>query len=423
MEPRVRELSLQATVPVRLIKGDHFTLILRRSNNPSAMAVFKTNSYDVAVIGAGVFGAWTAYRLQRTGQRVILIDAYGAGNSRSSSGGESRIIRMGYGANEIYTRSAQRALRLWLDLSEQIPEQLFHRTGVLWLAHDDDPYPVKCAETLAQVGISFAKLTTTELARNYPQIASEQISWAMLEPDSGAIMARRAVRAVVREALNEGAVYLQEAVSAPVGKRQLEFVETQNGQRIAAGNYVFACGPWLPKLFPRLLGDRIHPSRQEVFFFGARVNAKLFSPPLLPIWIDFKEEAYGFPDLENRGVKVAIDRHGPPFDPDTSDRVVSAGELAEARQYLARRVPGLADAPVVETRVCQYENTSNGDFLIDRHPDYDNVWLVGGGSGHGFKHGPVVGEYVAARIAGISEGIEPRFSLATKQTSQQRSVF
>src|SRR2546427_11397035 len=146
------------------------------------------SAYDVAVIGAGVFGAWTAYRLQRTGQRVILIDAYGAGNSRSSSGGESRIIRMGYGANEIYTRSAQRALRLWLDLSEQIPGQLFHRTGALWLAHADDPYPVKCAETLAQVGVSFATPTTPGLARDYPQIAREQISWAILEPDSGVSM-------------------------------------------------------------------------------------------------------------------------------------------------------------------------------------------------------------------------------------------
>ena len=136
--------------------------------------------------------------------------------------------------------------------------------------------------------------------------------------------------------------------------------------------------------------------------------------PALPTWIDFKDEAYGLPDLEGRGIKIAIDRHGPPFDPDSGNRVVTGEGLAEVRRYLARRLPELKDAPVTETRVCQYENTSNGDFLIDLHPQFDNVWLVGGGSGHGFKHGPVVGEYVAARIEGSNEGIEPRFSLESK---------
>jgi glycine/D-amino acid oxidase-like deaminating enzyme len=122
-------------------------------------------------------------------------------------------------------------------------------------------------------------------------------------------------------------------------------------------------------------------------------------------------------------VKVAIDRHGEPFDPDTGDRVASAEGLAEVRRYVARRIPELKDAPVAESRVCQYENTSNGDFLIDRHPEFENVWLVGGGSGHGFKHGPFVGEYVAARIEGRTEGIEPRFSLSSKLETRARSVY
>lgn len=381
------------------------------------------NSYDVAVVGAGVFGAWIAYQLQRSGKRVVLIDSYGAGNSRSSSGGESRIIRMGYGADEIYTRSAQRSLGLWLEFSKRTQEPLFHRTGVLWLAHDDDPYPAKCLDMLGRVGVPFERLTTTELSARYPQLATDDISWALLEPASGALMARRAVQAVVREAINEGATYLRELVTTPAGRGRLDFVGTQSGQIVTAKNYVFACGPWLPKLFPDLLRDRICPSRQEVFFFGAGGNANRFTAQALPIWIDFKDEAYGFPDLENRGVKIAIDHHGPPFDPDSGDRIVTSEGLTEVRRYLARRAPLLHDAPVVETRVCQYENTSNGDFLIDRHPDFENVWLVGGGSGHGFKHGPVVAEYVAARIEGIDAGIERRFSLATKEAKQERAVY
>jgi monomeric sarcosine oxidase len=380
----------------------------------------------VAVVGAGVFGAWTAYQLQRAEMRVVLIDAYGAGNSRSSSGGESRIIRMGYGADEIYTRSAQRALLLWQEFFQQVNEPLFHKTGVLWLAHESDPYPAKCAETLRKVAIPFEKLTTSEIEHRYPQLGLERISWALFEPDSGVLMARRAVQAVAREAIRNGVEYLQDAVKSPAGpisRSKLDHIETASGRRISAENYVFACGPWLPKIFPDLLGDRIHSTRQEVVFFGTPAGDRRFTAQSLPTWIDFKDEAYGLPNIEGHGLKIAIDRHGPPFDPDTAVRVVTNEGLAETRRYLSERLPGLKDAPVMETEVCQYENTSNGDFLIDRHPEFANVWLVGGGSGHGFKHAPVVGEYVAARIAGSNEGIEPRFSLATKAREQNRVVY
>jgi sarcosine oxidase len=389
------------------------------------------STYDVAVIGAGVFGAWTAYLLRASGKRVVLIDAYGAGNSRSSSGDESRIIRMGYGADEIYTHSALRSLRLWLELFARIDQRLFHRTGVLWLAHEGDPYPVKSAETLERLAIPFEKLTTAEVSRRYPQIRQDGLSWAMLEPDSGVLVARRAVQGVTFAAIKTGVEYLQDAVSGtgvpPVNHAQdaratLDHITTASGHYISAGAYVFACGAWLPKLFPDLLGNRIHPTRQEVFYLGAP-SGNRFKPPALPAWIDFKNEAYGLPDVEGRGVKVAIDRHGAAFDPDTDNRIASSEGLAEARKYLAMRLPELQNAPVTETRVCQYENTSNGDFLIDRHPEWKNVWLVGGGSGHGFKHGPSVGEYVAARIEGKAEGIERRFSLETKMSEQKRAVY
>ena len=185
------------------------------AGSPSSMQTSSTSTYDVAVIGAGVFGAWTAYQLQRIGKRVVLIDAYGPANSRSSSGDESRIMRMGYGDDEIYTRSAQRALQLWRELFARVDELLFHQTGVLWLAHKDDPYPAKTATTLEKLGIHFEKLTTTEVASTYPQIGLDGISWAMLEANSGVLSARRAVQAVAREAIANGVEYLQEAVSGP----------------------------------------------------------------------------------------------------------------------------------------------------------------------------------------------------------------
>jgi sarcosine oxidase len=381
-----------------------------------------SQSCDVAVVGAGVFGAWTAYLLRQSGKHVKLIDGYGAGNSRSSSGDESRIMRIGYGTDEIYSRSAWRSLQLWKELFARTGETLFHETGVLWLMHEGDPYPVSTFETLTKLRIPVKKLTPLDLSTRYPQICPEGIGGAFLEPESGVLMARRAVQAVVREALKSGVEYLQDSIVPPINPGRVDELVTSGGERISAGVYLFACGAWLPKIFPEVLGGRIHPTRQEVFYVGAPAGTR-FQSPALPVWIDFKNEAYGLPDIEGRGVKVAIDRHGEPFDPDTKDRVAGTEGLAEVRRYLARRIPELQHAPVNETRVCQYENTSNGDFLIDRHPDFENVWLVGGGSGHGFKHGPFVGEYVAARIDGRTEGIEPRFSLATKSDEHQRAVY
>jgi monomeric sarcosine oxidase len=379
--------------------------------------------YDVAVVGAGVFGAWIAYRLRQAGRRVALLDAYGPGNARSTSGGQTRVIRMGYGEQEIYTRWSMRSLDLWKSLLRQADRlSLFQPAGVLWMARGEDPLTTKTVATLQRLGIRHERLGRSELERRWPQIDFGPNTWAIHEPRSGFLAAFHAVQAVVQIAMAGGVEYLQEAVVPPADKGRLGSVATQSGKTVQAGTFVFACGPWLPKLFPDLLGERIFPTRQEVFYFGPPPGDARFRSPAMPVWVDFAEEIYGVPDFKGRGFKVAPDRHGPAFDPDTGARVVTPETLATVREFVARRFPGLKDAPLVSSEVCQYENTSNGDFLIDRHPERDNVWLVGGGSGHGFKHGPAVGEYVAARIVEGGE-VETRFSLATKEKFQKRAVY
>ncbi|MBP6820289.1 MAG: FAD-dependent oxidoreductase [Acidobacteria bacterium] len=383
-----------------------------------------TKNYDIAVIGAGVFGSWTAHWLQQAaGMKVALIDAYGVAHSRASSGGESRIIRMGYGDDEIYTRWSNRSLGLWQQLFAKAGRpELFQPTGVLWMARENDPYTMATLTTLQNVGVKFEELRRDDLKRRYPQIKFDDVNWAIYEPDSGALLARRAIQTVAEEFVIQGGDVLIEGVTMPVGSGRLGFVKTVSGEEIKAGIFVFACGPWLPKLFPNLLSSRIYPTRQEVFFFGLQAGDKQFAAPQMPTWIDFGAGFYGLPDLENRGFKIALDRHGSNIDPDTVERMTTPEVLAEVRKFLAERFPALKQAPLIESRVCQYENTSDGNFLIDRHPDFDNVWLVGGGSGHGFKHGPALGEYVSTKIIKGGE-IEQRFSLATKETVRQRSVF
>ena len=379
-------------------------------------------TWDVAVVGAGCFGAWTALGLRRKGLSVLLVDKYGPGNARSSSGGESRIIRMGYGPDELYTRMSLRSLAAWQRLGEETREPLFHATGVLWLARTGDRYTADTLATLARVGVRHEALDAREIRARYPQFALDDDVWGIFEPESGALMARRAVQAAVREAVRAGADYRTAAVVPPEPRGRLAALRTEDGTTIAAGTFVFACGPWLPKVFRDLLGTRIFPTRQEVFFFGPPPGDERFAPPRMPTWIDFGAEIYGLPDLEARGFKLAPDRHGEPIDPDVDERLVGAASVERARAFLARRFPALASAPLVETRVCQYENTSNGDFLIDRHPEADDVWVVGGGSGHGFKHGPAVGEYVTERLVGGGTP-EPRFALAMKQAVKRRAVF
>jgi sarcosine oxidase len=378
--------------------------------------------YDVAVIGAGVFGAWTAWHLGRRGRRVLLADAYGPGNARASSAGESRIIRMGYAADELYTRWSLRSLAQWKEFFAGARQALFHETGVLWLAGKEDARVRQSAETLRRCGVAFEELSRTELERRYPQIGLEGITKGLLEPHSGVLMARRAVAAVVEDAVSRGVEYRVSHIVEPHGAGAIGAVKTSSGERIEAGTFVFACGAWLGKIFPDVLGSRIFPSRQEVFFFGVPAGDARFAPPALPTWLFQEDEIYGMPDLESRGLKIAIDRHGERVDPDTQSRLASAEGAEEARRFVEQRFPGLRGSPIVETRVCQYENTWNGDFLIDQHPEMENVWFVGGGSGHGFKHGPAVGEYVAERILeGGAE--EERFSLASKETVQRRAVF
>src|SRR5712691_4409485 len=382
----------------------------------------KGNRYDVAVIGAGVFGAWTAWHLAGRGKRVLLADAYGPGNARASSAGESRIVRMGYGADELYTRWAVMSLATWKEFFAAAGERLFHETGVLWLAGKDDSRVRHAAEVFARCGVAYEELSREELEKRYPQIGLEGITKGLLEPRSGVLLARRAVAAVAEDAQRLGVEYRVAQITEPRGAGAISAVTTNSGERIQADTFVFACGAWLGKLFPEILGARIFPSRQEVFFFGVPAGDARFAPPMLPTWLFQEDEIYGMPDLESRGLKIAFDNHGKIIDPDTQSRIVSKGETERAKRYVAKRFPALRGAPIVETRVCQYENTSSGDFLIDRQPEMENVWFVGGGSGHGFKHGPAVGEYVAGQLLdGLAE--EPRFSLETKKTAQNRAIF
>ena len=293
---------------------------------------------------------------------------------------------------------------------------------MLWMTRGESPLSAASLATLASSGIVHERVDGDELRRRYPQINVVDDGWAIFEPDSGVAdgAARGAGGRCRRDPRRRRS---RDDRHRAAGRSRTADGVAHERRRVDQGRDIRARVRTVAPIVvaPTALGDRLFPTRQEVFFFGVPPGDFRFAPPALPTWIDFGDEFYGMPDLEHRGFKAAFDGHGPLFDPDTGDRVVSADGLARVRQFIAERFPGLADAPLVESRVCQYENTSNGDFVIDRHPGFDNVWLAGGGSGHGFKHGPAVGAYVVEQMLDGGPA-EPRFSLASKERVQRRMV-
>ncbi len=355
----------------------------------------------VVVVGAGAFGGWTALHLLERGARVTLLDAWGPGNSRASSGGETRIMRGTYGPEQPYTELAARALKLWVKYERRWKRQFLHRTGVLWMVSSrDDSFERGSLPLLRDARIKFQELSTSVMKKRWPQVNFADVPWGIYEPESGYLDARASCQAVVDAFVGQGGVYRQLAVSADgLEIEPLRSLRLSDGSRLKADHYVFACGPWMSKLFPETLGGVIRSTKQEIFFFGTPAGDSRFTDAHLPVWGDHGERFfYGIPGSDRRGFKVADDTRGPSCDPTSGERVVNRATLRRVREYVAFRFPAMKDAPLIESRVCQYEQTADGNFIVDRHLRMDNVWLLGGGSGHGFKHGPALGEMMAELI-------------------------
>ena len=340
--------------------------------------------------------------LCRRGARVTLLDAWGPGHYRSSSGGETRIIRGVYGPDKIYVDWVARAFPLWRQAEERWGVPLYRRTGCLWICGDDNGYVRSCLPHFAEAGLAIDELSLAETRKRFPQIDLEGVGSAFFEAEAGYLLARRACQAVAAAVAAEGGeVRLASAAPGPIHNGRLERLDLADGSTLAADLYVFACGPWLGGLFPEVIGERrILSTRQEIFYFGPPAGDSRFEEETCPAWIDLSGERiyYGIPGNEHRGFKVADDTRGEPLDPTTTERTLTPAFLAAARAAMARRFPALAGAPLVESRVCQYENTADGHLLFDRHPHAANLWFLGGGSGHGFKLGPALGEYAAEAI-------------------------
>ncbi|MCB0494014.1 MAG: FAD-dependent oxidoreductase [Cyclobacteriaceae bacterium] len=358
---------------------------------------------SITLVGAGAFGGWSALYLLRAGYKVTLVDAWGAGNSRSSSGDETRVIRSTYGDNEFYFDLNVRALTLWKEHQKKWNKQLFFNAGVIWFCYNEKTPLVDDSIPFAKKHqMEYEHMSLAAVQKKYPMVHTDNLSHAWLDPYGGYLKARESAQAVMDAYVKEGGNFVQAYVTpGEIKAGQLNNIQLSDGSTLKSDAYLFACGSWLGQLFPEVLGNIITCTKQEVFYFGVpKEQAQQYDQ--MPAWIDVdgKDFYYGIPGNANRGFKIGVDLRGEKFDPTTGERVSNPQVLADARKFIEMRFPGLKGAPVVESRVCPYENSPDGNFIFESHPEASNLWFLGGGSGHGFKHGPALGELVAKGFVG-----------------------
>jgi glycine/D-amino acid oxidase-like deaminating enzyme len=370
-----------------------------------AMAAVAKGAPDVAVVGAGAFGGWAALSLRERGLNVVSLDAYGPASPRASSGGETRSIRSGYGAEGFYSAWAMQALALWKRREAEFQRPLLYPNDRIELADRWLPGLIAQRKIFEDLKLPFEVLPQADLRKRYPQMAFDDVEFAFVETSaSAAVIKARDAMLVVSEVFQKkgGQFRIARAQPGAASGRRLETLKLGDGGALSAGQFIFACGPWTPKLFPALVGPKVGVYRSEYFYWGPPPGDARFSWPNQPAWHDHVLGGYGFGSLE-RGLKYSPEAGGRVTqDPDTAERLATDYLLKKGRDYIRHRFPDMRDAPILETRVCQVDNTADTHFILDRHPDYDNVWLASGGGGHGFKHGPMVGEYLADRIQGRS---------------------
>jgi glycine/D-amino acid oxidase-like deaminating enzyme len=392
------------------------TLALRAGRLLAGQRPATNAATEIVVVGAGAFGGWTALYLREMGFSVTLIDQYGPGNSRAASGGESRQIRAGYGERDLYTRWVLQAFERWKAREAAWGKRIFFQTGQLTLAREWTKDLTATKNVFDKLGVKYEIVKHDDLVRQYSQMSMEGIAFAMYTPSTGVLKAREGCVAVAQAFEKQGGRFVTAKVD--LGNRSgstLQDVALSTGQRVAAQTFVFACGPWLPKVFPSVMTNKLITPRRVVFFYGTPPGDERFTYPNFPTWA--VDAAYGFPSIEGKGFKVVPTFERVLVDPDTQERTLTADELRGGREFVTEWFPALARQPLVESKVCQQEDSVDDHFIVNQHPELSNVWIVGGGSGHGYKHGIMLGEYVANRVVGKDKNPELAATFKLKDRS------
>ncbi len=393
-------------------------------------------STHVIVIGAGSWGAFTSLNLRKAGHKVTLIDQYGAANSRATSGDETRGIRSSYGDRtltpELWTSWARQSIQQWREFdaehAKRFGTRYFFTTGDAIFREKPESFTTRTQELWTAQGVKFEVLTNDEAMKRWPHINSANNSVVLYEPDAGVARARDSVQAAVALGRDAGVNFrLGRVTPGPIRNGKMDGITLADGTRLTADAYVFCCGPWMDKVLPEAMKNRMRVPLGHVCYFGPPLGDDRFVFPNIPSWnvpgvtgwASLPVDSYGFrvrgaiaPPPPPQAAGADDDDTPPPppqqqaaidprqQDPDLSSRWSNQERIDGSRNVLKKYFPALAEAPLLATRSCHYESSVNRNFIVDHVPGADNAWIAGLGQAEGFKFSIVLGNYIAKRVTG-----------------------
>ena len=361
------------------------------------------------MVGAGVAGVMSALSLQQRGYKVSLIDRWEPGHPRASSSDYNRLFRNIHGADRMYTKWARQSRLQWMELQVELNCVLYVESGVLVIATErHSAWEDSTFATFDELGVPYFKFDVDELSIRFPQFKFNNVAYGIYEPEAGALMAHRAIIELTKKFVRQGGKVHRCHVRSD-GDERLNI----EGKVLDADLIVASAGPWLGDMYPRTIAPILDVVRQNIIYTSTPDADTSYDSDNMPGWIDHGYSAYGAPSIEGTGVKAAIAWTEAIIDLDNDERIVDQATFTRTRQYIRNRMPGLAGQRAVDQKACQIAMTPDTHFIIDHHPQHENVLIVGGCSGHLFKHGPVVGEFVAG--VGLREfGTADRFKINSR---------
>ena len=364
---------------------------------------------NIIVVGGGIAGTMTALTLQRKGEKVLLIDRWEPGNARAASTDYNRVIRAISGSDEFYTRWARESRQRWLELQAETGQNLMYECGALILATSGHcEWEDATSNTFDKVGVPYYKFNTEDIPKHFPQFRVPDIEYALFEPEAGMLMAHRCVLTGIDLFKKAGGKVKRGHITTDAAERPL-----LDGKPLEADLVIIATGAWMGEMFPITLKPIINVVALSVLYTSTPDGSDDFDKDKMPCWIDHGQGSFGIPSSEGSGVKPVI-AIPDSIDLDYDERLVKRGALHRTRSYIRHRLPKLVGEKVVDSKYNAVSLTPDTHFIVDWHPEHENVLFAGGCSGHLFKHGPIFGEFVAG-VALREYGTANRFKITGRK--------